>query len=208
MNIGTSRQGNGGPIALFYVFTVRGPNNFRFVWHNSTGDIVDSCALPNNTASGAAYLAPYQDTRGCFAPTMTVNGKTVGANLADIMDSLRPVDVQLGSVVSLGYPQNGERDIVSYIAHVQPKVFIPGHVTAVAAEGSSLEWKIGYLDALRAPSSVPNGNGLGAAYQTIPPDKQPEALWTVDPNDYIRPMVFTPSDARWRKPGHDGDDDR
>jgi hypothetical protein len=48
MNIATSRTGAGDPIALFYVFTVNGPEGFRFVWHNTTGDIVDSCALPNN----------------------------------------------------------------------------------------------------------------------------------------------------------------
>jgi hypothetical protein len=203
MNIATSRQGAGGPIAMFYVFTVNGPNRFRFVWHNSTGDIVDSCALPNNNSSGQPN-EPGQATNGCF-PGVTVNGKTVGANLADIMDSLRPVDVQLGSVVSLGFNQNGERDIVSYIAHVQPKVFIPGHVTAVAVEGSSLEWKVGFFDALRAAAPVFANPPLGATYAQIPQANWPEVPWTVDPNDYIRPLVFIPSDARWRKAK---DDDR
>jgi hypothetical protein len=50
---------------------------------------------------------------------VTVHGQTVGANLASIMDGLGPVDVELGSVVSLGFNQNGERDIVSYIEHVR-----------------------------------------------------------------------------------------
>jgi hypothetical protein len=54
---------------------------------------------------------PPQNAQGCFRGVM-VNGKTVGANLASIMDGLGPVDVELGSVVSLGYNQNGERDVV------------------------------------------------------------------------------------------------
>jgi hypothetical protein len=195
MNIATARQGAGGPIALFYVFTVE-PNHFRFVWHNSTGDIVDSCALPNNNSSGQPF-EPGQDVHGCF-PGVKVNGMNVGANLAKIMDGLRPVDVQIGSVVSLGFNQNGERDTVSYIAHLQPKVFIPAHVTAVAVEGSSLEWKVGFFDALRAPSGFSTSSPLGATYSQIPEQNFPEVQWLVDPNDYIRPLVFTPSDARWK----------
>ncbi len=199
LNIATSRQGPGGPIALFYVFTVRGPHNFKFVWHNSTGDIVDSCALPNNDAAdGGTPWEPPQSTTGCF-PGVTVNGMTVGANLASIMDNLGHVDVEIGSVVSLGYNQNGERDIVSYIAHVKPKVFIPNHVTAVAVEGSSLEWKVGFYDALRAPSGFSTSSPNGATYSAIPEANWPEVDWIVDPNDYLRPLVFTPSDKRWAK---------
>lgn len=180
LNIATSRQGAGGPISLFYVFTVKGDHHgdrddrFRFVWHNSTGDILDSCALPNNNSSGQPY-EPGQDVHGCF-PGVTVNGKTVGDNLGSIMDSLGPVDVQIGSVVSLGYNQNGERDTVTYIQHVQPKVFIPCHTTAVAVEGSSLEWKDGFYAALTA--------------RGVPKTSWPQVQWLVDPNDYARPLVF------------------
>ena len=105
-----------------------------------------------------------------------MNGKTVGDNLASIMDSLAPVDVQIGSVVSLGYNQNGERDTVTYIQHVQPTVFIPCHTTAVAVEGSSLEWKVGFYDALTA--------------RGVPEESWPQVQWLVDPNDYTRPLVF------------------
>ena len=182
LNIATSRQGAGGPISLFYVFTVRGDHRgdsddghrFRFVWHNSTGDIIDSCALPNNNSSGQPY-EPGQDVHGCF-PGVVVNGKTVGDNLGSIMDTLGPVDVQIGSVVSLGYNQNGERDTVTYIQHVQPKVFIPCHTTAVAVEGSSLEWKDGFYAALSA--------------RGVPQAEWPQVQWLVDPNDYARPLVF------------------
>jgi hypothetical protein len=175
MNIATSRTGAGGPISIFYVFTVNGQDKFRFVWHNTTGDIIDSCALPNNNPATGQPFEPGQAANGCF-PGVTVHGKTVGANLASIMDGLGPVDVELGSVVSLGFNQNGERDIVSYIGHVRPRFFIPNHVTAVAVEGSSLEWKVGFIDAL---------NAAGVA-----PAARPQILWIVDPNDYLRPIVF------------------
>jgi hypothetical protein len=114
------------------------------------------------------------------------------------MDGLHP-DVQIGSVVSLGFNQNGERDIVSYLAHTRPKVFIPNHVTAVAAEGSSLEWKVNFFQSLRAASGFSTSSPNGATYSQIPEANWPETIWLVDPNDYLRPMVFTPSDARWRK---------
>ena len=179
MNIATSRTGPGGPIALFYVFTVKHPEQghdpFRFVWHNSTGDIVDSCALPNNNPTTSLPYEPGQAANGCF-PGVTVNGKTVGANLASIMDNLGPVNVEIGSVVSLGYNQNGERDIVTYLQHVRPRYFIPNHLTAVAVEGSSLEWKVGFNDALIA--------------RGVPQSSIPQILWIVDPNDYLRPIAF------------------
>jgi hypothetical protein len=179
MNIATSRQGAGGPISLFYVFTVKGTENgidpFTFVWHNTTGDIIDSCALPNNNPVTHLPFEPGQAANGCF-PGVTVNGKSVGDNLASIMDNLGPVHVELGSVVSLGFSQNGERDIVSYIQHVRPRFFIPNHVTAVAVEGSSLEWKVGFIDALNAAN--------------VPPASRPQIVWIVDPNDYLRPISF------------------
>jgi hypothetical protein len=179
MNIATSRQGAGGPISLFYVFTVKGGENhhdpFTFVWHNTTGDILDSCALPNNNPTTGLPFEPGQAANGCF-PGVTVNGKSVGGNLASIMDGLGPVNVELGSVVSLGFSQNGERDIVSYLQHVRPRYFIPNHVTAVAVEGSSLEWKVGYAQAMTAAG--------------VPPASQPQLLWIVDPNDYLRPISF------------------
>jgi L-ascorbate metabolism protein UlaG (beta-lactamase superfamily) len=114
--------------------------------------------------------------------------KELGPQLFDIMDALPPTDVEFGSVVSLGFTTNGERDIVMYNQHIKPKVFIPGHVTAVAVESSSLEWKVGYSKQLDAMS--------------VPQDQRPEVRWMVDPTDYLRPLVFDPSDKRWAKNGH------
>jgi hypothetical protein len=101
------------------------------------------------------------------------------------MSFLGPTDVELGSVVSLGFGINGERDIVDYNSSVAPKIFIPNHVTAVAVESSSLEWKVGYRM---------QQNAMG-----IPAEDRPELYWLVDPNDYLRPIVFDVDDPRWDK---------
>ncbi len=182
LNISTSRTGQGGPIALYFQFKVHGDNHFTFAWHNSSGALREGCALPNNIQGSNPPVPsqPGQDVKGCFGPA-------TGAKLAEIMEDFRPTDVQLGSVVSLGFGINGERDIVDYNTHVAPKVFIPIHTTAVAAEGSSLEWLYGY----RAQQNA----------MAIPAVQRPEIMWLVDPQDYLRPLVFDPADRRWAKDG-------
>ena len=184
LDLRTSRAGPGGPISIYYHFKLRGQNRFTFAWHNTSGALKEGCASPNNDSAGNP-TQPGQDAQGCFGPA-------VGQRLAQMMESLRPTDVEIGSVVSLGSGINGERDIVTYNRHVAPKVFIPNHVTVLAVESSSLEWKVGYLKQQIA---------MG-----IPDSERPELMWLVDPNDYLRPLVFDPKDDRWRKPG-DGDRD-
>jgi hypothetical protein len=88
------------------------------------------------------------------------------------MEFLGPTDVEIGSAVSLGFGINGERGIVDYNTHVAPKIFIPNHVTAVAKEQVAMG---------------------------IPAEDRPELFWLVDPNDYLRPIVFDVNDARWDK---------
>jgi hypothetical protein len=39
----------------------------------------------------------------------------------------------------------------------------------------------------------------GATCSQIPEADWPEVPWLVDPNDYLRPLVYTPGDARWAK---------
>lgn len=180
-NLGTV-AGVGGAISLFYHFRVREAPHFTFVWHNTTGALKEGCALPNNV--GGVPSQPGQDAAGCFGPA-------VGQHLAGIMESLPKIDVQIGSVVSLGFDTNGERDTVTYTTHLRPQIFIPAHVTAVAKESSSLRWKIGYQQELDA-MGVPQG-------------QRPELRWLVDPDDYLRPMVFDPKDERWNKGDRDDD---
>jgi hypothetical protein len=180
LDLSTSRAGQGGPISIYYVFQLRGGKEFTFAWHNTTGALREGCALPNNIAgtNPPQPSQPGQDAKGCFGPE-------VGQKLANLMEFLGPTDVEIGSVVSLGFGINGERDIVDYNSHVAPKIFIPNHVTAVAVESSSLEWKVGYRKQQAAM-------GIAA-------EDRPELYWLVDPNDYLRPIVFDVDDPRWDK---------
>jgi hypothetical protein len=180
LDLSTSRAGQGGPISIYYVFQLRQGKEFTFAWHNTTGALREGCALPNNIpgTNPPQPSQPGQDAKGCFGPE-------VGQKLANLMEFLGPTDVELGSVVSLGFGINGERDIVDYNSHVAPKIFIPNHVTAVAVESSSLEWKVGYRK---------QQDAMGIA-----PEDRPELYWLVDPNDYLRPIVFDIDDPRWDK---------
>jgi hypothetical protein len=184
LDISTSRTGFGGPISIYYSFRLHADNHFTFVWHNTTGALREGCALPNNVAGSNPPVPsqPGQQANGCFGPA-------VGQKLASLMQAMGPTDLEIGSVVSLGYGINGERDIVDYNTHIAPKVFIPNHLTAVAAESSSLEWKVGYR--------------MEQATMGIPQSERPDLMWLVDPNDYLRPLVFDPSDPRWAKPQQD-----
>jgi hypothetical protein len=43
-------------------------------------------------------------------------------------------------------------------------------------EGSSLQWKDGFIEARNAAG--------------VPQASWPQILWIIDPNDYLRPIVF------------------
>jgi hypothetical protein len=107
----------------------------------------------------------------------------VGAKLFGIMDSLPQTDVELGSIVSLGVSTNGVRDPILYQQHIRPQVYIPIHETDATPISSSLRYKNAYLQAVVA-ANVP---------------VRPEIRWMVDPDDFVRPMVYDPKDDRWKK---------
>ena len=107
----------------------------------------------------------------------------VGAKLFAIMDSLPQTDVELGSIVSLGVTTNGVRDPILYQQHIRPQVYIPIHETDATPIGSSLRFKNAYLKAVVAANVA----------------VQPEIRWMVDPDDFVRPMVYDPKDDRWKK---------
>jgi hypothetical protein len=109
----------------------------------------------------------------------------VGAHLFQIMDSLPVTDVEFGSIVSLGVDTNGVRDPILYNQHIKPQVYIPIHETDATPISSSLRFKIAYQKAVVA-ADVP---------------VRPEARWIVDPDDFLRPMVYDPRDDRWEKHG-------
>ncbi|HWZ73545.1 MAG TPA: MBL fold metallo-hydrolase [Casimicrobiaceae bacterium] len=159
--------GSHGPISLFYQFIVRSGYNFSFVWHNTTGP------LKEGSGSDPGLPSP-----------------AIGQHLFDIMDSLTPTDLELGSVVSLGQTNNGERDVVMYNQHVKPQVYIPGHQTVVALPSSSPEYRIGWFQQNDAMS--------------VPYSQRPELRWLVDPLDYLKPQIFSTGDPRWSNPNKAG----
>jgi hypothetical protein len=149
-----------GSISLYYQFVMRGDNRFTFAWHNTGGPLKEGAGADPGLPSPA-----------------------IGQRVLDIIDALPKTDVELGSIVTLGTSTNGLRDPLMYVQHVKPKIYIPGHMTAVALESSSLEWKVSLLKLM---------NQL-----EIPADQRPELRWLVDPNDYATPLVYDPKDARW-----------
>ncbi|MGI4800968.1 MAG: MBL fold metallo-hydrolase [Janthinobacterium lividum] len=170
VNLTTSGFGSlpgapGGPISLFYQFVLCNGTHFTFVWHNTTGPLLEGAGSDPGLPSPA-----------------------IGAHLFQIMDALPETDVEFGSIVSLGYATNGVRDAVLYQQHIRPQIYVPIHMTDVAAISSSLEFKKAYIETL--------ANSLKTQVEGV--NYAPEARWIVDPNDYLRPMVFDPDDARWR----------
>ena len=105
----------------------------------------------------------------------------VGAHLFAIMDSLPATDVEFGSIVSLGWPTNGVRDPILYQQHIKPQIYVPIHMTDATPLSSSLRFKKAYLQAVVAANAA----------------VRPEIRWMVDPDDFVRPMVYDPSDERW-----------
>ncbi len=134
-------------------------------------------------------------------------GPAVGQQVVDRLKSLPPTDIEFGSLVSLGFAVTGMRDPIAYQQALHPKVYIPVHQAVASQPASSLEFKVAYLKQLEV---------MGPA--RFPLDQRPEPRWMVDPDDYVRPMVYDPKDERWRKPSglrtsgpcsrpHDDDDD-
>ena len=89
--------------------------------------------------------------------------------------------------MSLGAANNQQRDIIKVIQHLKPKVYYPGHTTDVAQAGSALYHKINFLE---------TANNMGIAQTDMP-----EVRLQVDPNDFLVPQVYDPSDKRWTKSG-------
>ena len=77
-----------------------------------------------------------------------------------------------------------------YQQYLQPKVFIPGHMTTGTngvGESSTQELYFMYRSAQQNIA-------------TVQPVYMPEVRWLVDPTDYIRPMTYIPGDPRWTNP--------
>jgi L-ascorbate metabolism protein UlaG (beta-lactamase superfamily) len=134
---------------------------------------------------------------GCSIDRQPPNcwGARVGKQVENVIRSLPPTDVEFGSMVSLGYRVNGMRDPIQYGAALHPKVYVPIHQTNAALPTSSLWFKIAYL------------KQLDQMLPALKANERPEARWMVDPDDYLKPMVYDPKDARWSKGRSNGDRD-
>ena len=80
-------------------------------------------------------------------------------------------------------------EFADQVKALKPKVYVPIHQTNAAQPTSSLYFKVAYmkqLEQMRPP---------------LTPEQRPEARWMVDPDDYLKPMVYDPKDIRWKKVG-------
>jgi L-ascorbate metabolism protein UlaG (beta-lactamase superfamily) len=163
----------GGPVSIYYQFVVHGENEFTFVWHNTTGDLVNGCTIDKG-------WTPTTGISNCWGPR-------VAAQVKARIEALSKTDVEFGSFVSLGFAVNGMRDPIQNSAALMPQVWIPIHQTNAALPTSAPEFEAAYLKQLE--QMVP----------ALAPAQRPEARWMIDPVDYVKPMVFDPGADRWKK---------
>jgi L-ascorbate metabolism protein UlaG (beta-lactamase superfamily) len=177
----TGFGGSAGIIEIWYHFVVRGAGrNFTFAFVNSAGPVKEGIGTGS---PGLITLAQYNDPVN-NGPAIALAGE-IGKGLFSIMSNLPHTDVLMGSIVSLGAGNNQQRDIIQYTQHLKPKVYYPGHLTDVAQAGSALYHKINWRE---------TAQNMG-----FPQSEWPEFRLLADPNDFLVPQVFTPSDERWEK---------
>ena len=179
----TGFGGAAGIIEIGYHFVLRGDNNFAFSYINSAGPVKEGIG---SGSPGLISLAQYNDPVN-NGPAIALAAE-IGKGLFSIMEDLPQTDVMLGSVISLGANNNQQRDIISYIQRLKPRVFVPGHFSAVAQRGSSPYYLVNWRETAQA---------MG-----FPQSEWPELRWMVDPLDYFRPLVYDPDDKRWAKSHH------
>jgi hypothetical protein len=171
----------GGPISIYYHFVLRGDHNFTFAWHNTTGDLHNGCTIDHGPPK-------------CWDDLFPAEG--ISAHVRNAIASLPETDLEFGSFVSLGFLTTGMRDPIENSALLKPKIWVPIHQTNAALPTSSLRFKVAYLAQLDIMSST----GF------LTPDERPEYRWMVDPDDYLKPMVYDPKDVRWKKRGEKSDE--
>ena len=170
----------GGPISIYYHFVVRGDHNFTFVWHNTTGDLNHGCTIDHGVPNCWDDMFPAEH---------------VSANVRNAIASLSETDLEFGSLVSLGFATTGMRDPIQNSALLKPKIWVPIHQTNAAQPTSSLYFKVAYQAQLEQMKPA------------LTPEQRPEYRWMVDPDDYLKPMVYDPKDDRWAKGKKHGDRD-
>lgn len=160
----TTSGAPGGADSLFFSFMVRNGSNFSFVYHNTAGALKEG--------KGRGYDGTPED----------------GQRIVDLLKALGPTDVQLGTAATSNFDNNGLRDLIMYQQAIEPKIYIPNHITtgSRAKEGSSLSVYAGYVNQLDL--------------MDIPPADRPRLHWLVDPTDYIKPIVYHTDNPNWEDP--------
>jgi hypothetical protein len=100
--------------------------------------------------------------------------------------TLPPTDVHTGPVLAFGQVTNCLRSLGQYIRALKPKIYAANHQdNFVAVAGDNARDLEPYVR---------------AEIKRIPKKIRPELVYTYDPDDYIRPELYTydPSDPRWR----------
>lgn len=163
MNLRASRD-PGGDQSLFFSFILRSGEHFSFVFHNTAGALKEGI--------GRGWNGTPAD----------------GQRVINILESLPPTDVQLGTASSGNFNNNGLRDLIMYQAALDPRIYIPNHITSGTAtrEASSLSVFAGYLSQLDL---------MG-----MPEEQRPDIRWLIDPTDFLKPIVFDSTAELWRNP--------
>jgi hypothetical protein len=157
-------QGPGGPVSIFYQLVMRSGANFTIAWQDTAGALKEG--------KGMAWDGTPED----------------GQRIVEVLRSLPSTDLLMGTAASGNFENNGLRDIIMYQHLLEPKIYIPNHLTtgSVIVEGTSLSVYAGFLRQLELMS--------------IPKAEWPEIRWLVDPTDYMRPIVFDLGSPLWSNP--------
>jgi hypothetical protein len=99
--------------------------------------------------------------------------RTVAPELAEALRALPPRDVQLGSILGLGFTTQGMRDPVDYAEALRVATIYPLH-----------------HDSTRGGASAGFEGALRAELDTRPTTAGVEIHWLQDPDDYLTPLVL------------------
>ncbi|HYI44553.1 MAG TPA: MBL fold metallo-hydrolase [Actinomycetota bacterium] len=140
------------------------------------------------TTRGANIL--YQFRLGDFALTWhDTSGKLEedAPEAVKALETLPPTDVHTGPVLAFGQVTNCMRSLGQYIRVLRPKIYAANHHdNFVAVAGDNARDLEPYVR---------------DEIERIPKKIRPQLVYTYDPDDYIRPELYTydPSAPRWRK---------
>lgn len=109
--------------------------------------------------------------------------KEKAPELFDLLRRLPATDVMVGAILGFNIFTNGFRDPAMYVEAIEPQVFVPNHHDFIAPDGAQANWQATFDRDLAS----------------IPESSRPELHWMVNPYDYVRPLVYDVTDARWAK---------